>query len=123
MINNSKGFYVYKGFDKQTNELVYIGTTIQVPSERFRWHKYHEKDLNFEVIKNCETQEEMLNLEFSLIKELKPKLNKITKRKQNFNKKLSEEELNQRIGDKSWCQKCLKRHVNKGYKFCYYCSK
>ena len=25
-------------------------------------------------------------------------------------------------GDASWCQSCLKRHVNKGYTKCMYCS-
>ena len=56
------------------------------------------------------------------IKILNPKFNKIKTRKQNFNKKLTLEILESRKNNSQWCQKCLKRHVNKGYKYCYYCS-
>ena len=38
----SRVYSVYKG--ELNNQLVYIGTTVQVPSERFRWHKYNGKD-------------------------------------------------------------------------------
>lgn len=118
-----KGFYVYKGLDKKTKKLVYIGTTIQIPSERFRWHKYNGKNLDFHVIKVCSDQQEMLDLEYSLIKKYNPSKNKIKNRSQNFNIVLSEDDLNKRKGDKQWCQCCLKRRVNKGYIYCYYCSK
>ena len=115
----SRVYSVYKG--ELNNQLVYIGTTVQVPSERFRWHKYNGKDFKFTVLKQFDNSEDMLNLEFELIQKHKPKFNKITKRKQNFNAKLSPDELQSRKGDKSWCQCCLKRRVNAGYTKCYYC--
>jgi len=118
----SKGFYVYKGLDKKTKELLYIGTTIQIPNDRFRWHKANGKNLIFEVIKICENENDMLDYEFQLIQKYKPKLNKISHRKQNLNVLLSDKELESRKGDSHWCQKCLKRHVNVGYKYCYNCS-
>lgn len=118
----SKGFYIYKGLDKKTKELVYIGTTVQVPNDRFRWHKANGKDLIFEVIKICENQTEMLDLEYDLIKKYNPKLNKIIHRKQNFNVALTKSEIELRKGNKEWCQKCLTRRVNSGYNFCYYCK-
>jgi hypothetical protein len=119
----TKGFYVYKGLpkEKEGKKLLYIGTTIQIPSDRFRWHKANGKDFRFEIIKICKDENEMLDTEFDLIKKYNPKHNKITKRKQNFNRKLSEEEKQLRVGDNNWCQSCLTRRVNKGYKKCYYC--
>ena len=125
---NTKGFYVYKGLSIDRNEkryhnkLRYIGTTIQIPADRFRWHKANGKDFLFEIIKICKDENEMLDTEFALIKKYKPICNKITKRKQNFNKKLSNQEKYDRVGVKEWCQSCLTRRVNKGYKFCYYCG-
>lgn len=120
---NEKGFYVYKGLSKEgKNKLKYIGTTIQIPSERFRWHKYNGKDLIFEIIAICKNQNEMLDLEYRLIKKYNPPMNKIKSRRQNFNVVLSLEELESRKGNKEWCQRCLKRHVNKGYNYCYYCK-
>ncbi len=118
----TKGFYVYKGLS-QSGKLKYIGTTIQIPTERFRWHKYNGKDLVFSVIKICENQTEMLDLEYKLIRKYNPPLNKIKKRKQNYNVVLTQEELESRKGNDEWCQCCLKRRVNKGYKYCYYCLK
>lgn len=118
---NTKGFYVYSG--KLNNVLVYIGTTTQIPSDRFRWHKANGKDLEFEVLHVCKDENEMLDKEFELIKKLKPKMNKIMHRKQNLNVKLTPDILNLRKGDKQWCQSCLKRRVNIGYSKCYYCSK
>jgi len=117
------GYYVYKGFSKKTGELVYIGTTIQDPKDRFRWHRYNGKDLDFRVFKECKDSDEMLRLEHELIKELNPSMNKIKHRKQNLNRKLIQEDIEKRKGDGNWCQRCLKRHVNKGYKYCYFCSK
>lgn len=119
-----KGFYVYKGLpkEKEGKKLLYIGTTIQIPSERFRWHKYNGKDFRFEIIRICKTETEMLDLEFELIKKYNPKYNKIKSRRQNFNVILSKEEIESRKGKIEWCQRCLKRHVNKGYEFCYFCS-
>lgn len=119
-----KGFYVYKGLPKELSgkKLLYIGTTIQVPANRFRWHKANGKDFRFEIIKICQNEDEMLDTEFNLIKKYSPRHNKIVKRKQNFNKKLSEEDKEARVGNKEWCQSCLTRRVNRDYKFCYYCS-
>lgn len=118
---NASGFYVYAGYD--SGILVYIGTTIQVPADRFRWHKANGKDLNFTVLHSCANADEMLDKEWELIKKLKPRLNNITKRKQNLNKKLDDATTQQRIGDKEWCQSCFRRRVNVGYTKCYYCSK
>jgi len=118
-----KGFYLYKGMSKEIDgkRLLYIGTTIQIPADRFRWHKANGKDFRFEIIKICKDQNEMLDTEFKLITKYHPRYNKITKRKQNFNKKLSDEEKYSRVHDKEWCQCCLTRRVNKGYTHCYYC--
>lgn len=113
-------FSVYKGMIN--NQIVYIGTTIQVPEERFRWHKYNGKDFAFEVIKQFDNETDMLNLEFELIKKHNPRYNKIKHRKQNLNVVLTSEILESRKGDVIWCQCCLKRHVNKGYKYCYFCK-
>lgn len=113
-------YTVYKG--EKDGKIVYIGTTVQNPKDRFRWHKYNGKDLDFTVVCQFPTQEEMLEEEFRLIKLYNPIMNKIRHRKQNLNVKLSTEELNSRVGKKEWCQKCLKRRVNSGYKFCLRCS-
>lgn len=113
-------FYVYKGELK--GSIVYIGTTIQNPKNRFRWHRSNGKDFDFTVLYSFDNQREMLDLEFELIKIHKPKYNKITHRRQNFNVKLTEEQLAERVGDDEWCQSCLKRRANKGYKRCMYCS-
>lgn len=123
-----KGFYVYKGLSidknesKYHNKLRYIGTTTQIPADRFRWHKSNGKNFNFEIIKICKDADEMLYTEFALIQKYKPICNKITKRKQNLNRRLSDEEKYGRVGNKEWCQCCLTRRVNKGYKTCYYCN-
>jgi len=114
-------FNVYKGM--LDGVLVYIGTTVQKPADRFRWHKANGKAFDFEVIKQCDTEDEMLDLEFELIKKHKPKFNKITHRKQNLNVRLTQVTLDARKGDAEWCQSCLKRRVNRGYKVCYYCQK
>lgn len=113
-------FTVYKG--EQNGKIVYIGTTIQNPQDRFRWHKHNGKDFKFTVLKQYNTKEEMLEEEFRLITLYNPKYNKIKHRKQNLNVKLAEAELNLRKGDASWCQTCLKRHVNIGYTVCFFCS-
>lgn len=113
-------YTVYKG--SLNGVLVYIGTTIQKPTDRFRWHKANKKPFNFEVIAQFDNPEEMLNLEFELIKQYNPKFNKIKHRKQNLNRRLDDTILNSRKGSKEWCQKCLKRRVNIGYQYCYNCS-
>jgi len=115
-----KKFTVYKG--ELNGKIVYIGTTIQDPQNRFRWHKSNGKDFKFTVLKQFNTKEEMLEEEFRLIKLHKPKYNKIKNRKQNLNVKLTETELNARKNNPSWCQSCLRRHVNTGYTICFFCS-
>lgn len=120
--DNTKGFWVYVGKDKKSQEIVYVGTTMQKPSDRFRWHRHNGKDLLFYVVYKCNNTEDMFDKEVELINKYSPKLNKkVTKH--NNNKKLTKEELDNRIGDKGWCQCCLKRRVSTGYTICYYCSK
>ncbi len=115
---NEKGFWVYFGFRGQ--KLVYIGTTMQKPSDRFRWHRHNGKPLRFEVAGKYKTADEMLDGEIKLIKKHQPKLNK-KKTKHNDNRKLGEAEIEARKGSSSWCQCCLKRRVNAGYSKCYFC--
>lgn len=116
---NAKKFTVYKG--SLGGVLVYIGTTIQKPADRFRWHKANQKNFNFEVIEQFDNAQDMLDLEFELIKKHNPKFNKITHRKQNLNVKLTQDVLDARVDDKQWCQSCLKRRVNTGYVKCSRC--
>lgn len=116
---SERTYTVYKG--EKSGKIVYIGTTIQKPEDRFRWHKHNGKPFNFTVLGQFDNQEDMLNFEFELIKKHKPKHNKIKHRKQNLNAKLTPEMLEARKGDSNWCQCCLKRRVNKGYKNCYWC--
>lgn len=116
----SRTYTVYKGCIN--SKIVYIGTTVQKPEDRFRWHKCNGKNFNFAVLHQFDNEQEMIDKEFELIKEHNPKYNKIKHRKQNLNVKLTDEQLQLRVGDADWCQRCLKRHVNKGYKYCYYCS-
>ena len=118
---SQRTYTVYKG--EQSGKLVYIGTTIQEPAARFRWHKANGNDLKFTVLSQHDNEEEMLDVEFSLIQLHKPRLNKIKDRRQNFNVQLSKDDLESRKGVKEWCQCCLKRRVNKGYKKCFWCSK
>lgn len=113
-------FNVYVG--REGGVIVYVGTTVQKPSDRFRWHRNNGKNFSFEVIKQCDNEQEMLDLEFELIQKHKPKYNKITHRKQNLNRRLDASSLQMRQGDAEWCQSCLKRRVNRGYTKCYYCS-
>lgn len=112
-------YSVYKG--EHNGVIVYIGTTIQQPSARFRWHKANGKALQFTVLEQYDNPEQMLAKEFELIKKLKPKLNKITERAQNLNVKLTPEQLAAREGDAEWCQKCLRRRAKVKTK-CNYCG-
>jgi len=113
-------YTVYKG--ERNGKLVYIGTTIQDPSARFRWHKANGKDLQFTVLSQFDNADSMLDEEFRLVKQHKPKMNKITHRKQNLNVALTQAELDARKGLKEWCQCCLRRRVNKGYSRCMRCG-
>ena len=115
-----KKFKVYKGLNKKTGVLEYIGTTVQEPKDRFRWHKANGKDLNFKVLYEFDTAKEMLDKEFELITLHKPKYNKIIDRKQNLNVKLDLKTLQLRKGNLEWCQRCLKRKAKNKNK-CHYC--
>lgn len=112
---------VYKG--EVGGVIVYIGTTIQEPAARFRWHKANGKPFKFTVLRSFDNAQQMLAEEFRLIQKHKPKYNKITHREQNFNDKLSAEQSAERVGLVGWCQSCLRRRVNAGYTACFYCSK
>ncbi len=111
---------VYKG--EQDGKVVYIGTTIQQPEARFRWHKSNGKPFKFTVVRTFDNAQEMLAEEFRLIQKHRPKFNKIVDRQQNFNGKLSTEQVAERVGLAGWCQSCLKRRVNEGYTSCRFCS-
>ncbi|MNE53468.1 hypothetical protein D3C80_1482000 [compost metagenome] len=115
----SRIYSVYKG--ELDGELVYIGTTIQEPAARFRWHKANGKDLKFSVLFTYKCHKAMLAKEFELIQQFNPRLNKITHRRQNFNVKLTPAEVQARVGLAGWCQTCLKRRVNTGYEKCRWC--
>lgn len=118
----SRVFSVYKGEDRK-GRIVYIGTTIQNPLDRFRWHRHNGKKFNFTVLAQFSNAQSMLDEEFRLIQLHKPMHNKITTRKQNFNVKLTPAQLAARVDDSEWCQSCLKRRVNAGYTKCNYCPK
>lgn len=118
-------YIVYFGYDKKDvnhNKVLYIGTTIQIPISRWFYHSTHGKDLYFEEKYRFDNAEDMLRTELEMIQKYHPSLNKITSRKQNLNAKLSKEQLDSRIGNPCWCQKCLRRHVRVGYKYCLYCN-
>lgn len=114
-------YTVYKG--ERNGKLVYIGTTIQEPSARFRWHKANGKDLKFTVLEQYDNAGSMLDEEHRLIKRHSPKLNKIRHRRQNLNVALTQAELEARKGVAEWCQSCLRRRVSKGYSRCMRCCK
>lgn len=111
---------VYKG--EQDGKVVYIGTTIQKPEDRFRWHKSNGKPFKFTVVARFDNAQQMLAHEYFLIQKHKPKHNKIVHRQQNLNAKLSDEQVAERVGLAGWCQSCLKRRVNEGYSSCRFCS-
>lgn len=111
---------VYIGYKK--GQPVYVGTTVQKPEDRFRKHRSSGKRLKFVVVTEHPTVEEMLAEEFRLIKELNPPLNKRVNGPQNFNKKLTPEQLQARVGDPEWCPCCLKRRKRPGYKNCSHCK-
>lgn len=118
--NSGRTYSVYVG--RRDGKVVYVGTTIQKPQDRWRWHKANGKDLDFELVQQCTDENEMLTLEYELIKKYNPKMNKIKNRKQNLNAKLTPEVLQSRHGDSEWCQCCYRRRVRPGYKVCYYCQ-
>lgn len=118
-------YLVYIGYsrkDKNREKVIYVGTTIQYPLSRWYYHKTHKKDLVFEEYCRFDNEKDMLDKEYELIQKFKPSCNKITDRKQNYNVELTQEVLDSRKGDPEWCQCCLRRHVNKGYRVCFYCS-
>lgn len=118
---NDRTYTVYKG--EKGGRIVYIGTTIQKPEDRFRWHKANGKPLKFTVLSQYETSDEMIDEEYRLIKLHKPCMNKIKNRPQNLNVELSQDVLDSRKGSSEWCQCCLRRRTNVGYSKCYWCYK
>lgn len=119
-------YIVYFGYSRKDNkhkQVIYIGTTIQFPISRFYYHSMHGKNLDFVEKYRFDNEQDMLNKEYEMIQKYRPCMNRITSRKQNLNVTLSSEILEARKGDPQWCQCCLRRHVNIGYKYCYYCTK
>lgn len=108
---------VYKGLTN--GKIVHIGITTQKPNDRFRTHEKRHLIEEFIVIDYFENTEDALKLEKELILKHKPKYSK--RIKQNDNRKLSNDSLAMRKGSSEWCQSCLKRRVNKGYKECMWC--
>jgi hypothetical protein len=113
----TRTYTVYKG--ELGGRLVYVGTTIQKPADRFRWHKHNGKNFTFAVLSTHETPEAMLAEELRLILKHRPKYNK--RLKQNLNAPLSIEDKSARVGNREWCQSCLTRRVNAGYSKCKWC--
>lgn len=117
-------YVVYIGRSKKNHDnICYIGTTIQYPLSRWYYHKTHHHDFNFEIAFRYDNEKDMLDKEYELIQKYHPSANKITSRPQNYNVPLTTEELESRKGNPEWCQCCLKRRVNEGYRYCYYCSR
>lgn len=114
-------YTVYKG--ERGGKLVYIGTTVQRPGDRFRWHRNNGTDLDFTILCQYDNADDMLDEEYRLIQKHKPSMNKIKHRRQNLNIKLTEAELNKRKGNNEWCQVCLKRRVKGNFLACFFCSK
>jgi len=116
-------YYGYSRKDKGANrKVIYVGTTIQHPMSRWYYHSTHKKNLDFEVKFRFDNERDMLEKEYEEIRRLRPSMNKITDRPQNFNVELTQEVLDLRKGNEEWCQCCLRRRVSKGYKYCYFCS-
>lgn len=110
---------VYKGITN--GAIVHVGITTQDPKVRFRTHEKRKLIDTFEVIAEFEDVADALRVERELIEQYKPKYSK--RLKQNDNRKLAAASIKDRKGNKEWCQKCLRRRVNKGYKKCMWCSK
>ena len=119
-MTHMRTFSVYTG--RKNGRVMYVGTTIQEPAASFRWHKANGKPLQFSVVATFDNADAMLDEELRLIGLHKPPLNKIMKRRQNLNVRLSPEELQARRSNSEWCQGCLRRHVNPGHTRCMYCG-
>lgn len=123
-----KKVVVYKGLSN--GEIVHIGITTQKPEVRFRTHEKRNLIDEFVIVAEFEEANEAstlnkavdkaLELEKELILKYKPKYSK--RIKQNDNRKLSNETVEGRKNNSEWCQSCLRRRVNKGYKRCKWCS-
>lgn len=114
-------YVVYVGRATPGGDIVYVGSTSQKPEDRFRWHRANEKDLHFTVVAAFDNADDMVLEEQRLIDINKPVLNK--RQKAIHNAPLTQDKLESRKGDKGWCQGCLRRRVNRGYKFCMWCAK
>jgi len=124
--NRDDKFIVYVGYginDTNKDKILYVGTTIQYPISRWYYHIIHGNNLIFKEVFRFNNKDQMLEKEFELINKYHPKKNKITDRPQNYNVKLTDEELERRIGNPEWCQSCFKRRVSKGYTICWACSR
>lgn len=113
-------YTVYAGYDTN-GKLVYIGSTTQKPNVRFNHHRYTGKKLEFEVLKQFSSREEMVKYEQSMMDKHKPAQNK--RKEALSNLPVTPEELKRRKSDPTWCKSCLRRHVNKGYEYCYNCER
>ena len=114
-------YIVYFGY--ANGKVVYVGTTIQHPYSRWYYHSMHGKPFEFKEEFRFDNEQDMLNKEYEMIQKYHPRHNKIINRKQNLNVELTRQELDSRKGNPEWGQCCLKRRVNRGYRYCYYCSK
>lgn len=114
-------YIVYFGY--ANGKVVYVGTTIQHPYSRWYYHSMHGKPFEFKEEFRFDNEQDMLNKEYEMIQKYHPRHNKIINRKQNLNVELTRQELDSRKGNPEWCQCCLKRRVNRGYRYFYYCSK
>lgn len=114
-------FSVYIGTASKLSEaVVYVGLTSQIPRRRFSWHKSRGKNLFFTVVSEHETHELATIEEERLIAKYLPTLNR---RGINLPKShLSQSEIDSRKSGQ-WCSVCLRRHVNKGYSVCLFCSR
>lgn len=111
-------YSVYVG--KWKGDIVYVGITMQVPKRRFQWHKSNGKDLDFEVIESGLDKSAAEERESELIALHSPTLNRRGMTLPASH--LTESELKARKGNDWWCQKCLRRHVNAGFKVCGWCA-
>ena len=112
-------YRVYLGYSGDTVE--YVGLTSQKPERRFSWHKSNGKRLRFEVVFVSDCEVAAKEEEDRLILLHLPTLNKrgICLPKSH----LTKQEVETRLSSGKWCQVCLRRHVNRGYKICLWCER
>ena len=112
-------YSVYLGYRGDVVE--YVGMTSQKPERRFSWHRSNGKRLRFEVVFSSDCEVAAKEEEDRLILLHLPTLNK---RGINLPKShLTKQEIADRLESGRWCQKCLRRRVNHGYKICLWCER